>query len=88
MANELLLIEMNKEQVVRMIGFIESTQDERIKKDVFCNLGQEYFYLGHSKEWIMSFQNDPQKLVEEVNVKKSFHIGEKLSLMKTNLSFS
>jgi len=78
MADELPLIEMNKEQVVKMIGFFDSTQDERIRKDVFCKLGQECFDLGHSKEWGMSFQNDPQKLIEEVNVKKIALYWEKL----------
>jgi hypothetical protein len=78
MNKELPLIEMNKEQVVKILGFIDATQDEKTKKDIFCELGNECFALGHSKEWGMSFQNNYQKLLDEVNVEKVSPYWEKL----------
>jgi hypothetical protein len=63
------LIEMNKEQVVRILNFIDATKNEEAKQDIFCQLGNECFMLGHSTDWGMSFNNDHQKLFDEINIK-------------------
>jgi hypothetical protein len=60
------------------LNYIDATQNEEAKKEIFCQLGNECFVLGHSKEWGMSFNNDYQKLIDEVNVKGTAPYWEKL----------
>jgi hypothetical protein len=78
MDKQLPLIEMNREQVVKIMKYIESSQNEQTKKDIFCQLGNECFTCGHSKEWGMSFCNNPQKLLDEVNIEGKSPYWEKL----------
>jgi hypothetical protein len=75
---ELPLIDMNQEQVVRILKFIDSTQDEKSKHAIFSELGNECFALGYSKEWGMSFRGNYQKLLDEVNIQKISPYWEKL----------
>ncbi len=78
MEKDLPLIEMNKAQVVRILSYIDATQAEEIKKDIFCQLGNECFAQGHSKEWGLSYHNDVQRLLDDVNIKGKSPFWEKL----------
>lgn len=78
MENELPLIEMNQEQVVKILGYIESSQAEEIKKDIFRQLGNECFACGHSQEWGMSYKGDIQKFLDDVNIEGKSPYWEKL----------
>ncbi len=78
MEKQLPLIEMNKEQVVKIIKYIDASQNETIKKDIFTQLGNECFACGHSNEYGMSFCNNYQKLLDEVNIERKAPYWEKL----------
>ncbi len=78
MEKELPLLEMNKEQVVRILNYIDSSQEVEIKQAIFCQLGNECFALGHSKEWGMSYHNDIQKFLDYVNIEGKSPYWEKL----------
>ncbi len=78
MENELPLIEMNKEQVVKILTYIDAAQVEAVKADIFCRLGDDCFALGHSKEWILGYQNDVQKFLDHVNIDDKSPYWEKL----------
>ncbi len=78
MERELPIIGMNKEQVVAIITYIDSSQPEEVKKDVFRRLGNECFASRHARDWGMSFRNDPQRLLDEVNIEGKSPYWEKL----------
>jgi hypothetical protein len=82
MEKDLPLIDMNKEHVVRIINYIDSTQNENTKKEIFCRLGTDCFLLGHSKDWGMRLNHDYQKLLDEVNHEGKAPYWEKLEFNK------
>ncbi len=78
MEKELPLIKMNQDQVVKILGYIDSSQNEESKKDIFCRLGYECFACGHSKEWALNFHGDIQRFLDEVNIEGKSSYWEKL----------
>jgi hypothetical protein len=77
MANEVPLIDMNKEQVKNILKYIDSMNNRNIKRDIFCQLGNECFNSGHTKEWVMGFKNDYQSFIDNVNIKDMSPYWEK-----------
>ena len=78
MDKDLPLIAMNPEQVVRILSYIDASQAQGIKKDIFCQLGNECFASGHTREWVMSFKNDIQEFIDNVNIRDQSPYWEKL----------
>lgn len=78
MNHEPPLIEMNKAQVVRILNYIDSSQSEESKKDIFCRLGDECFASSHTQEWVMSYHGNIQKFLDDVNVEGKSPYWEKL----------
>ena len=54
-------MEMNNEQVRSILGYIDSTQPENIKKDIFCQLGRECFRAGNVYDWVVYYQDNIQR---------------------------
>lgn len=84
MDKELPFIEMNKEQVVKILDYIDSSQNDEVKRDIFCQLGNECFALGHSREWGMSYSDDIQRLLDDINIHGKSPYWEKLEFNNDN----
>ncbi|MGD1044693.1 MAG: hypothetical protein ABR936_05095 [Bacteroidota bacterium] len=70
--------EMNPEQVKRIIKFIDSSQSETIKENIFSRLGYECFYSRKLDEWIGSFSGNVQTFLDRVNIEKKSKYCETL----------
>ena len=69
---------INQKQAVNVLGFIEATQDEAVKRDIFGQLGTECFRLGHSKELEIDANDNIEKIMNLVNIEKKHPSWEKL----------
>ena len=71
------MIAMDKEQVKRILKYIDENQPQEVKQAVFCRLGTECFLVRNIKNWIDSFGHDVQKFIDRVNVDNSSPYWEK-----------
>ena len=59
-------MDMNQAQVRNILTYIDETQDEPVKKDLFGQLGYQCFHAGKARDWIASFSGDVQALLDWV----------------------
>jgi hypothetical protein len=71
-------VEMNQEQVVNFIKFIDASQSEPVKNSIFSRLGRECFYTRKMDTWIEQYQGDVQAFLDRVNVQHESKYWEKL----------
>jgi hypothetical protein len=74
--------EMNQEQVKRIIKFIDSLQDEKIKETIFNQLGYECFYARKLDEWIGQYVGNVHAFLGRINVEKKSKYWESLVFNK------
>ena len=72
-------MDMNQAQVRNILTYIDETQDEPVKKDLFGQLGYQCFHAGKTRDWIASFNGDVQALLDWVNVHQASTYWEKLA---------
>jgi predicted ArsR family transcriptional regulator len=70
--------EMNQEQVRNVLKFIEASQSESVKKDIFSQLGHECFYARKLDAWIEQYRADVQAFLDRVNVHHASKYWERL----------
>jgi len=61
----------NREQITKLLGFVESELDEPVKREIFSKLGYECFYCTNAAPWIKSMTL--ASLIETVNKGGSSH---------------
>ena len=71
-------LEMNHEQVKNILKFIDFSQTELIKEQIFSQLGYECFYSRNLNEWIRQCEGDVQAFLDRINVEKSSKYWESL----------
>jgi len=71
-------MDMSQEQVKNILGYIDQTQQEEVKKDIFDRLGHECFITRHVYEWVAAYQDNVQALLDWVNVEDKSPYWEKL----------
>jgi hypothetical protein len=72
------MIEMKPEQVKSILQYIDSTQPENIKRDIFCQLGRECFRTGNTDAWVAAYQGHIQAFLDRVNLENKSPYWEKL----------
>lgn len=61
--------DINREQMVRVISFVDKDMDESVKQQFFTKLGQECFHCTNAEKWIKSMNLNG--LLEFINNGKS-----------------
>ena len=70
--------EMNHDQVKSLLRFIDDTQDEAVKEELFGRLGRDCFYSRRLDSWIAGYRGDLEAFLDWVNVKKGSRYWERL----------
>jgi hypothetical protein len=71
-------IEMNQEQVKKLLKFIDASQPEAVKASIFSQLGHECFTCRNVDAWIGKFDGNLQALMDWVNIEKASKYWERL----------
>jgi predicted ArsR family transcriptional regulator len=71
-------MDMNQAQVANILAYVDETQGEQVKKDIFRRLGYECFHAGKTREWIASFNGDVEALIDWVNIERASTYWERL----------
>ncbi len=61
---------MNEEQVRSLLKFIDSSQTEIVKENIFSELCYDCFYSNNLDKWIDNFTDDVQAFLERINIEK------------------
>jgi len=69
---------MNQEQVKNILKFIDSSQAEPIREQIFGQLGHDCFYSRKLDEWVGQYQGDVQAFLDRVNVERASKYWESL----------
>ena len=69
---------MNQEQVKRILEFIEVSQNESVKNNIFSQLGRECFYARKLDRWIEQYTGDVQAFLDKVNIRHESKYWERL----------
>ena len=70
--------DMNHKQVKNIIKYIDSSQDEQVKEDIFSQLGYECFYSRKLDGWIGQYVGNVQAFLDRINVEKKSKYWESL----------
>lgn len=70
--------DMNQAQVQNILKFIDSTQPEAVKAQIFCQLGHECFYSRNLDAWIGKYAGNMQAFLDWVNVEQGSRYWERL----------
>ena len=70
--------EMNQEQVRNILKFIETSQNESVKEQIFSQLGYECFHARKLDEWIGQYKGDVQGFLDRINIQKASKYWERL----------
>ena len=73
---------MNEEQVKKIIKFIDSSQSEPVKENIFSQLGFECFYSRKLDEWVGQYTGNVQAFLDRINVEKKSKYWESLEFNK------
>jgi predicted ArsR family transcriptional regulator len=76
--------EMNREQVKNILKFVDRTQSETIKENIFSQLGYECFFARKLDAWIEQYRGNVQGFLDRVNVQKASKYWEKLEYNEDN----
>lgn len=71
-------IPMSQEQVRSLLKYIDATQSEAVKQELFSRLGHECFYSTAAVSWIKGFNGDVQAFLDRVNVEHASPFWESL----------
>lgn len=61
-------MELNHDQINNVLKFIDASQNENVKKEVFGELGRQCFTCLTVKEWVEGFDGNVQAFLDRVNV--------------------
>jgi hypothetical protein len=70
--------EMNPEQVINLLKFIDASQSESVKNSIFSQLGHECFYARKLDGWIDQYQGNVQAFLDRVNIEHASQYWERL----------
>ena len=70
--------EMNLEQVQNILKFIEATQTETVKADIFRQFGRECFHTRKNDGWLEQYRGNVQAFLDRVNIQQAATYWEKL----------
>ena len=70
--------EMNQEQIRNILKFIEASQEDTVKEQIFSQLGHECFYARKLDAWIGQYQGDVKAFLDRVNIQKASKYWERL----------
>jgi hypothetical protein len=70
--------EMNQEQVINLLRFVDASQSEAVKDSIFSRLGHECFYARNLDAWIGQHTGDVQTFLDWVNVQHASRYWERL----------
>ena len=68
-ANEKLSTEINRDQILKFISYLDCEMDESVRQKIFCKLGYECFYCTNADNWIKNM--NLSSLIETINNGKS-----------------
>lgn len=71
-------MEMNQEQVKRVLGYIDQTQPENVKDNIFSQLGHQCFQTRGIRDWVLSYAGNVQAFLDRVNVEQQSPYWERL----------
>jgi hypothetical protein len=71
-------IEINQDQVKNILRYIDSSQSEPIKTDIFSQLGRECFCTRKLDKWVESYHGDVQAFLDRVNIQNASPYWERL----------
>ncbi len=69
---------MHQEQVQNLLKFIDTSQDEATKKDIFYQLGYQCFHARNLDAWIGKWVGNVQGFLDWVNVEHASKYWERL----------
>ncbi len=75
-------MEMNPTQVRNILKFIDASQSEVVKEEIFTQLGQECFYVRKINAWVEQYQGDVQAFLDWVNLQHASKYWESLEFDK------
>jgi len=64
-------MEIPPDQIKNVLAYIDASQDEQVRKEVFCELGRQCFLTRRVKTWVDGFAGDVQAFLDRVNVEGS-----------------
>ena len=70
--------EMNHDQIKNLLRFIDASQSEAVKEDIFGQLGYECFYSRNLDKWIENYIANVQAFLDRVNIEKKSKYWRKL----------
>jgi hypothetical protein len=71
-------MDMNHEQVKNILSYIDSTQPEHVKQDIFCQLGRQCFKTRNLHDWVITYQDNIQAFLDRVNIENASPYWERL----------
>jgi hypothetical protein len=69
---------MNQEQVKNILKFIEATQSEQVKDEIFSQLGRECFHSRDFEGFLAPFKDDVQSYLDRINLEQKSKYWESL----------
>ena len=72
-------LEMHQGQVKNVLKFVDASQDEGVKKDIFDRLGYECFHARNLDAWIENWAGNVQAFLDWVNVEHASKYWESLT---------
>jgi hypothetical protein len=70
--------EMNPDQVINILKFIDATQSESVKDRIFSQLGHECFYARKLDAWIDPYRGNVQAFLDRINIEHASKYWERL----------
>ncbi len=70
--------EMNSDQVKNLLKFIDASQSEPVKSNIFSRLGHECFYARKLDGWIGPYRGNVQAFLDNVNIQHNSKYWERL----------
>jgi hypothetical protein len=71
-------VAVNLKQARKILQFIDASQSETVKENIFSQLGHECFYTRQLDAWIDSFQGDVQAFLDRINLQQASKYWESL----------
>lgn len=88
MEREQHLIPIKPEQAKRVLKFIDATQSEAIKREIFNQLGHECYQCSSLPDWLEQFVGNPQTLLDRVNIEQKSRDWESLVFSEDNTTLT
>jgi hypothetical protein len=75
---------MNEDQVRNLLKYIDASQDESTKREIFTQLGHDCFRSNRVDSWVEAFQGDVQKFLDNINIQHRSEYWESLVFSADN----